>query len=83
MAKTTEEASDKTKVVDQKISDEFLVATLDKATLKELKTDDRIEAIYEDRQGLHRRDPGHGHRPRPPVLRRPDRRRGLLLLQLR
>ncbi|TMR11082.1 S8 family peptidase, partial [Nonomuraea zeae] len=48
VAKTAENASDGTQVVNKTSSDEFLVATLDKATLKELKTDDRIEAIYED-----------------------------------
>jgi subtilisin family serine protease len=48
VAKTAENASADTKVVNKTSSDEFLVATLDKATLKELKTDDRIEAIYED-----------------------------------
>ncbi|RVX39276.1 subtilisin family serine protease [Nonomuraea polychroma] len=49
VAKTTEDASSATKVVDKTSSNEFLVATMDKKTLDTIKTDDRIAAIYEDR----------------------------------
>ncbi|MGP3962636.1 S8 family peptidase [Nonomuraea sp. 3N208] len=49
VAKTTEDASSATKVVDKTSSNEFLVATMDKKTLDTLKTDDRIDSIYEDK----------------------------------
>ncbi|MGW4957865.1 S8 family peptidase [Nonomuraea sp. NPDC004186] len=48
VADTTEKASKETKVIDRTSSKEFLVASLDQATLNELKTDDRIKSIYED-----------------------------------
>ncbi|MGP3913761.1 S8 family peptidase [Nonomuraea sp. 10N515B] len=49
VAKTTEDASSATRVIDKTSSDEFLVATMDTKTLNKLKTDDRIESIYEDK----------------------------------
>ncbi|GAA1750362.1 S8 family peptidase [Nonomuraea bangladeshensis] len=49
VAADTEKASKGTQVVDKKLSDDFLVANLDKATLEEVRTDDRVAAVYEDR----------------------------------
>ncbi|MFK4038281.1 S8 family peptidase [Nonomuraea wenchangensis] len=49
VAADAEKASKGTQVVDKKLSDDFLVATLDKATLEEVRTDDRVAAVYEDR----------------------------------
>ncbi|MEV8636051.1 S8 family serine peptidase [Streptosporangium sp. NPDC051023] len=48
VAKTAEAASDETKVISKAGSDGFIVATVDKPTLAELKTDDRVKAIYKD-----------------------------------
>jgi subtilisin family serine protease len=48
VADKAEDASSKTKVVDETSSKEFLVATVDKKTLDALKTDDRIASIYKD-----------------------------------
>jgi subtilisin family serine protease len=48
VATDTEAASSQTEVINKTDSDEFLVATVDKKTLAEIKTDDRIKAIYED-----------------------------------
>ncbi|WP_336204039.1 S8 family peptidase [Nonomuraea sp. LPB2021202275-12-8] len=48
VADAAEQASATTKVIDRTSSKEFLVASLDQATLDQLKTDDRIKAIYKD-----------------------------------
>ncbi|GII93547.1 S8 family peptidase [Sinosporangium siamense] len=48
VAKSAESASRATSVISQAGSDGFIVATVDKATLAELKTDDRVKAIYKD-----------------------------------
>ncbi|HEX4815487.1 MAG TPA: S8 family serine peptidase [Nonomuraea sp.] len=49
VATKAENASDGTNVVEREGSDDFLVATVDKKTLDALRTDDRVEAVYEDR----------------------------------
>ncbi|MGJ6968416.1 S8 family peptidase, partial [Streptosporangium sp. G11] len=48
VARTVEAASSKTKVISKVGSDGFLVATVDKPTLAELRTDSRVKAVYED-----------------------------------
>ncbi|MGN9781604.1 S8 family peptidase [Nonomuraea sp. ZG12] len=48
VAKTAEAASSKTKVISKAGSDGFIVATVDKPTLAELRTDSRVKAIYKD-----------------------------------
>ncbi|MFF4418095.1 S8 family serine peptidase [Streptosporangium sp. NPDC001559] len=48
VARTVEAASDETKVISKAGSDGFIVATVDKATLDELRTDDRVKAVYKD-----------------------------------
>ncbi|MBF8189879.1 S8 family serine peptidase [Nonomuraea sp. K274] len=49
VADKAEAASGGTDVVNETISDEFLVVNVDKKTLDTLKTDTRVAAIYEDR----------------------------------
>ncbi|WP_165781282.1 S8 family peptidase [Streptosporangium minutum] len=48
VARTVEAASSKTKVISKTSSDGFIVATVDKPTLAELKTDSRVKAVYKD-----------------------------------
>ncbi|MFD8560439.1 S8 family serine peptidase [Streptosporangium canum] len=48
VARTAEAASSETRVISKVESDGFLVATVDKPTLAELKTDDRVKAVYKD-----------------------------------
>ncbi|MEV0418189.1 S8 family peptidase [Streptosporangium canum] len=48
VARTAEAASSETRVISKVDSDGFLVATVDKPTLAELKTDDRVKAVYKD-----------------------------------
>ncbi|MFI6800898.1 S8 family peptidase [Streptosporangium canum] len=48
VARTAEAASSETRVISKVESDGFLVATVDKPTLAELTTDDRVKAVYKD-----------------------------------
>ncbi|MEV4184128.1 S8 family serine peptidase [Streptosporangium canum] len=48
VARTAEAASSETRVISKVDSDGFLVATVDKPTLAELTTDDRVKAVYKD-----------------------------------